>query len=105
MDAAHVPVRTSSEIRQTIHQYLPELAQRYGVVSLGIFGSYVRNEQTPASDIDLLVEIDNPSLTLLEFIELRDRLADLLGIEVDLVEKETLKPAIGQQILSEVEPL
>jgi predicted nucleotidyltransferase len=51
------------------------------------------------------VEIDNPQLTLLQFIELRDFLSDLLGVAVDLVEEETLKPALGEQILREAEPL
>jgi predicted nucleotidyltransferase len=96
---------TRDEIRQTLRQHLSELAQRYGVVSLRLFGSYVRGEQRPGSDVDLLVEIDNPQLTLLQFVELRDYLSALLGVRVDLVEKETLKPTLGAQILREVEPL
>ncbi len=93
------------QIRQIVRHHLPDLTRRYGVINLGIFGSYSRDQQTPSSDIDLLVEIDNPSLTLLEFVELRDRLSDLLGVKVDLVEKATLKPTLASQILAEVESL
>lgn len=93
------------EIRRKLRAKLPELNERYGVVNLGVFGSFVRGEQTPVSDVDLLVEIDNPRMTLLQFVELRHYLCDLLGIEVDLVEKETLKPALGECILQEVEIL
>ncbi|MEZ4660082.1 MAG: nucleotidyltransferase family protein, partial [Caldilineaceae bacterium] len=70
-----------------LRKHLPDLTARYGVVRLGIFGSYVRDEPTPTSDLDLLVEIENPQLTLLQFIELQHNLSDLLGVEVDLVEK------------------
>ena len=45
-------------IVQTLKVMLPELRDRHGVISLGVFGSYVRGEQTPDSDLDLLVEFD-----------------------------------------------
>ena len=96
---------TRDEIRQILRQHLPELGRRYGVMSLRLFGSYGRGEQQPGSDVDLLVEIDNPQLTLLQFVELRDFLSDILGVTVDLVETETLKPALGEQILHEAEPV
>ncbi|MCB0063229.1 MAG: nucleotidyltransferase family protein [Caldilineaceae bacterium] len=94
-----------AELRRILREQLPTLMNRYGVTSLGIFGSTVRGEATKESDIDVLVEIDNPQLTLFQFIELRDYLSDLLGVAVDLVEKETLKPALRKQILHEVELL
>ena len=73
--------------------------------SLGIFGSYVRGEAGKGSDLDLLVEIDDPKMGLLKFIALENYLGDLLGIKVDLVEKETLKPAIGRHVMEEVESI
>lgn len=85
-----------------LQQSLPELRERYGVRSLGIFGSYVRGEQRKRSDLDILVEFNNGSLTLFQFVELRDFLSDLLGVKVDLVEKRALKPVIGKRILEEV---
>lgn len=94
-----------ARLRLTIRQHLPELKQRYHVASLGIFGSYVRGEQRPGSDLDLLVGFDNPHLSLLKLIEMENYLTDLLGVKVDLVEKSGLKPRIGERILREVEPV
>jgi uncharacterized protein len=96
---------SKEEILSILRVHFPDLAQRYRVKSLGIFGSYVRGEQTQQSDVDLLVEFDDEHLTLLEFIDLQNHLSDLLGIPVDLVEKESLKPSLGEYILQEVAPL
>lgn len=77
-----------------------DLAQKYQVQELGIFGSYVKNTQTEHSDLDVLVDFENvPSLC--DLVGLRDELSDLLEIKVDLVMKNTLKPRIGQRILQE----
>ncbi len=92
-------------IIQTLKAMLPELRDRYGVISLGVFGSYRRGEQTPDSDLDLLIEFDHRPLTLLQFIALEYELSDELHIKVDLVEKGALKPKIGDRILQEVLPL
>jgi predicted nucleotidyltransferase len=90
-----------SDIREKLHQQLPILAERYQVKSLGVFGSYVRNEQSKGSDLDLLVTF-NATPSLLKFIELENYLTDYLGIKVDLVMRDALKPRIGERILSEV---
>lgn len=93
-------------LRQTIQERLPELRQRYGIKSLGIFGSHVHGRQTKRSDIDLLVEFDNQMpVTLIGFVALEREIGSLLGRRVDLVERETLKPAIGRRILAEVVPV
>jgi len=94
-----------ARIRSVLSLHLPELRRQYGVQSLGLFGSYVRGDQRPGSDLDLLVEFDDRPLSLIEFIALENYLSDLLGVKVDLVEKETLKPAIGRHILREVVPI
>ena len=91
-----------SDINNTLKSTLPVIREKYAVEFLGIFGSYLRNEQTPNSDLDLLVSFSEvPSL--LKFIELENYLTDLLGIKVDLVMKEALKPGISKNILDEVE--
>ncbi len=79
----------------------PLLRNQYGVNSLGIFGSYVRGEQSKKSDIDVLIDFEN-SISLLNFVALEHHLSDLLGKKVDLVMKSSLKPRIGKQILKEV---
>lgn len=97
--------RALARILRTLRLHLPELAARYQIKSLGIFGSFVRREQTAHSDLDLLVEFDNDSLTLLDYVHLENELSDLLGVKVDLIEKETLKPRILQRIYQEVLPI
>ena len=79
----------------------PELAKRYGVQSLGVFGSFVRGEEKPDSDLDVLVEFVAPP-SLFEYVRLQNEISDLLGVSVDLVMKSALKPMIGEQILEEV---
>ncbi len=89
-------------VLQTLQMHLPELRRQYGVKSLGVFGSYVRGEEDKHSDLDVLVEIENDSLTLLQFVHLQSYLSDLLGVKVDLVESSSLKPYIGSHIRQEV---
>jgi len=84
-----------------LRQHLPELKEKYSVSYLGVFGSYVRGEQTGKSDLDVLVEFDEAP-GLLKYIELEYYLSDLLGVKVDLVTRTGLKPNIGKHILNEV---
>jgi uncharacterized protein len=97
------PGEQLASIRQTLTAMLPELRDRYGVITLGVFGSYVRGEQTAESDLDLLVEFD-PAVRfgLLTYCELENLLSDRLALKVDLVMKTALKPRIGERILQEV---
>ena len=82
------------------HQ-LPMLRAKYHVRSLGVFGSYVQGNPKKTSDLDVLVDFtEAPSL--FEFIQLESDLSALLGRQVDLVMKSTLKPLIGKHILREV---
>jgi uncharacterized protein len=101
MKPKHSP-KYVNQIISELKQNLPEIRERYGVRSLGVFGSYVRGEQRKRSDLDILVEFNNGSLTLFQFVELRDFLSEILGVKVDLVEKRALKPAIGKHILAEI---
>jgi len=84
-----------------LRQHLPTLAARYRVRSLGVFGSYARHEEHAGSDLDLLVTFDDPP-GLLKFVEMENYLSDLLGVKVDLVMRDALKPRIGERILEEV---
>ncbi|HOE33611.1 MAG: nucleotidyltransferase family protein [Syntrophaceae bacterium] len=74
-----------------------------GVVSLGLFGSFVRGEQNPASDIDILVEFSPDKHTFDNFMDVSFVLEDLLGRKVDVVTPEALSPYIGPYILKEVQ--
>lgn len=84
-----------------LRQHLSEIREKYSVSYLGVFGSYVRGEQTTDSDLDVLVEFDETP-GLLKYIELEYYLSDLLGVKVDLVTRTGLKPNIGKHILNEV---
>ena len=84
-----------------IREHLPELTDRYGVESLGIFGSLVRGEQREDSDLDILVEFSRTP-GLFDFVALKIELTELLEADVDLVMKRALKPHIGERILKEV---
>ena len=91
----------AAKFARILRDHLPELRERYGVESLGLFGSYVRGEEREGSDLDLLVEfIDTPDL--FEFVALGQDLSELLSVKVDLVMKRALKPRIGERILEEV---
>ena len=92
------------EIRQSLRQLLPLITEQYQVKALGVFGSFVRQEQRIDSDLDLLVTFIEPP-SLLRFIELENYLSDQLGVQVDLVMQDALKPAIGDQILREAVPV
>lgn len=89
------------KIEQDLKSQKPRLVEKYKIKQIGLFGSYVRGQQQPESDLDILIDFDEyPSL--LEFVGLEDELSRLLGLEVDLVMKSGLKPRIGEQILREV---
>ncbi len=92
------------QIRTALRRHKPSLRRDYGVRTLGLFGSYVRNQQGPKSDIDILVEFEAP-IGLLRFNRLERQLGEILGGKVDLVMKSALKPHIGRRILEEVVPL
>ena len=87
---------------EIIRNTKPVLETRYGVKRLGLFGSYVRNQQRKKSDIDLLVAFYR-EIDLFEFLELREFLEAELHNKVDLVMESALKPTIGKRILAEVE--
>jgi uncharacterized protein len=88
------------KILEILRRQIPMLAERYRVEKLEVFGSYGRNEQRSDSDLDILVTYHEVP-TLLGFIALENYLSDTLGVKVDLVLKDSLKPKIGQRILGE----
>lgn len=89
------------DIKVMLQQRKPELQEKYHIAELGVFGSYVRGEQTADSDLDILIERPE-GLSLFQLLELGDRLSDELGIKVDLVTKQGLKPKVKERVLAEV---
>jgi predicted nucleotidyltransferase len=87
-----------------LREILPVIKARYKVRSLEVFGSYVRNEQRRGSDIDILLELDE-TIDLFTYVELEDFISEMLGIKVELIMKDTLKPRIKDGILKEAVPV
>ena len=90
-------------ITNILKEHKEELKEKYGVKEIGIFGSYVKGEYKEKSDLDILVEFEEDAkIGLLRFVNMENRLSELIGVKVDLVEKSALKPRIGRHILKEV---
>jgi len=78
------------------------LSRRYRLKKLGIFGSYARNEQTPASDLDLLVEFEDNTPDLYNVKEfLRKEIQSVFHVPVDICREKYIKPIFRQHILTE----
>lgn len=80
------------------------LAERHGARDVRIFGSVVRGEASPESDIDFLVELA-PGRTLLDWSAFWQELEKLLGRPVDVATEKSLKPEIRAQAVKEALPL
>jgi hypothetical protein len=94
-------MKNIEEIKKILEEHKLELKDRYKIKNIGIFGSYVRNEQKQESDVDILVEYtETPDL--IDFIDLKNYLSDITNLKIDLIMKKTLKPNIGKNILKEV---
>ena len=88
------------ELKKQIEALKPVLRERFKVETIGSFGSYVRGPQKKKSDLDVLVDFSEAP-SLFEFVELEDFLSQKLGVKIDLVMKDSLKPRIKDSILNE----
>jgi predicted nucleotidyltransferase len=97
-----MPMKNLREIKSILEEQKAYLNQRYGVVEIKIFGSYVRNEQNKGSDLDILVNLgETPRVDLLDLVNLERYLSEILDIKVDVAIKSSLRKRIRQRILSE----
>jgi len=90
-----------ADIEKIIEEKREELFIKYKIKNIGIFGSYARNNAKERSDIDLIVEFEEP-VSLLGVIKAENYLTDLLGIRVDLVPKDDIRKELKETILKEV---
>jgi len=81
-----------------------EAAARRRAHNLRVFGSVARGDDGPSSDVDLLVDLED-GVGLLELIGLERELTELLGVAVDVVPADGLKPRLREQVLQEAVPL
>ncbi|MFZ5563515.1 MAG: nucleotidyltransferase family protein [Thermodesulfobacteriota bacterium] len=95
-------VTTKQELIKRILEQRERLSF-FGVSSIGLFGSFVRDEQTDSSDVDIIVEFSPENHTFDNFMEVSFLLEDTLGRKVEVVTPEGLSPHIGPHILKEME--
>ena len=97
-------MHTLDDIKEKLESMMPYIRNQYSVCEIGIFGSYIRNDQNEASDLDIIVSF-NEAPSLFKFVELENYLSDNLNIKVDLVMKKALKDHLKAPILKEVLPI
>lgn len=93
-------MKNLTDIEEILRKHKPLLREKYKVKEIGIFGSYVRGEQSETSDIDILVQLYEP--VGWEFLDLKEFLESILNKNVDLVTNNALKSRIRDKILKEV---
>jgi predicted nucleotidyltransferase len=102
VDAMDTPVQTKEKILSLIIEHQDRI-KALGVKRLGLFGSFVRQEHSPVSDVDVLVEFEQGRKTFDNFIQLSFLLEELFQRRVEMVTIGSLSPYIGPHIMSEVE--
>ena len=91
---------TTNEIITLLKRFKAETASRYGIKSMGLFGSYVRNQQTEHSDIDIFVTLQNSDFLILE--KIKEDLENLTQSSIDVVNfRDSLRPLFKQNILKD----
>jgi predicted nucleotidyltransferase len=92
---------THTEIVEKVHRYRLDNAQRYPIVRLGIFGSVARNHMIDTSDVDIVVELNEPDLFVL--IGIKQELEELLQRPVDIVRyRQRMSPELKRRIEADV---
>lgn len=94
-------MKNINEIKELLQKNKVELMKRYNLRSIALFGSITRNEATEKSDVDILVDFEKP--IGLEFVMLADELENILGVKVDLVTPNALKPKMFEYIKQDLQ--
>lgn len=95
-------VRSKAEVVERLRENESKF-RRLGVRRIGLFGSFVRDEATPSSDVDVLVEFEPDQKTFDRFMLLSSLLEEILERSVEVVTTEALSPHVGPRILETVE--
>ena len=94
-------VQTIDELLTVLKACRQGLTERFGVMDLAVFGSYVKGKQSKRSDIDLLVELDKSHKTFDNYMELKFFLSRAVGGKVDLVLKDSMREELKARVFSE----
>ncbi|MBV6421218.1 MAG: hypothetical protein DAHOPDDO_02492 [Ignavibacteriaceae bacterium] len=89
-------MKNLSETKKLLELHKSRLKAKYHIKYIGLFGSLVRGDATPKSDVDILVEFNKP--IGLDFVSLADELEEILGVKVDLVTPNAIKPRMFEYI-------
>lgn len=95
-------VSNKNDIIMFLQTHKDEMAQRFGVVSVGLFGSYARGEASEDSDIDIAIELGPERKSLSNFFGVRRYLEQQFGKAVDLGIESTLKPLAREMVAKEI---
>jgi predicted nucleotidyltransferase len=85
-----------SEITSLLESHKKVMQEKYNIKTIGIFGSVARGDATDLSDVDILVEFDKP--IGLDFVLLADEIESILGVKIDLVTPNAIKPKMFEYI-------
>ncbi|MCD6220456.1 nucleotidyltransferase family protein [Candidatus Calescamantes bacterium] len=88
------------KIKKILAEYKPMLSKEFKVKEIGLFGSYLRGEERPNSDLDIVVTFSQP-VSLLDLVKLENYLTSLTGIKVDVVPKKDIRPELKKEILGQ----
>ncbi|USR93232.1 nucleotidyltransferase family protein [Phormidium yuhuli AB48] len=92
---------TFNELTPTLREQIKAIAAQHGAFNVRVFGSVARNEATPHSDLDLIVDYDIDHISPWFPIRLIQDLENLLGVKVDVVTPNGLKERIREDVLRE----
>jgi len=90
----------NKDLKKKLKKLKPVLEKNYKVKTIGLFGSFAKNEANEDSDVDILVQFSEDIGW--EFVDLKQFLEENLEREVDLVTVEALKPELKEEILRDV---
>jgi len=98
----NTPIQTKKDVYSIINNNQDKI-KAFGVKKIGLFGSFVREQQSKDSDVDLLVEFEQGKKTFKNFMRLAFLLENILKRRVELVTPESLSPYIRPYIVKEIE--
>ena len=90
--------------KQILFNEIVEFLKSKGATKVAVFGSYVRDEETPKSDIDVIIDFTRP-MGLLEFVGIQQDLSENIGIEVDLMTEDGISPYLIRNVKKEMKVL
>jgi len=90
------------DVLTLLRQHEPIIKKQFGIAKIGIFGSFIRGEERPDSDVDVLITFRKGQKTFENYMDCKFYLEDLFGRKVDLVMKSTIKTRFKTNILGEI---